>query len=450
MLKLLDSAAYRIAFTYSVAFALATLVLGVVVYFVANAAFKSQLDARIETESNELVADYRAEGPGELRTTIATREGGNVKNRLGYAIFDTRGNRLAGALQTPRPAIGWHRISFVDPREGAEQARALAVDLSDGTRLVVAADTSALEQIGWTILVLFAAAFFAITTLSILGALALGGYLRQKIGRIGATAEAIISGDLLRRMPVGPRNDEFDQLSCTLNRMLNQIVALLDNLRQVSSDVAHDLRTPLARLRNHLERALALSEDSHTQRAAVQSAIERCDEVLALFAAILRISEIEGGSLRRSFHRVDLSALVTELCEMHQPEIDDSGREFSWAVQPGIFMDGDRELLAQALINLLNNAQVHTPSHCAIRVELTAESREARLVVRDTGLGVPLEDRERIAMRFLRLESSRSMPGHGLGLNMVAAIVSVHRARLIFDDNDPGLVVIIIFPRLDA
>jgi signal transduction histidine kinase len=445
-----DSAAYRIAFTYSAAFALATIALGSFVYFTANAAFMRQLDARIEAESNELVADYRAEGPGELRETIATREGGNVRNRLGYAVFDLRGNRVAGVLVTPRPAVGWQRINFFDAREGAERARALAVDLSDGTRLVVAADSEALEHIDRTILALFAIALFVVIALGVVGALILGGYLREKIGRIGATAEAIISGDLLQRMPIGPRNDEFDQLSRTLNRMLDQIAALLDNLRQVSSDLAHDLRTPLARLRNQLDRALSGPEDARAQRAALQSAIERSDEVLALFAAILRISEIEGGGVRRSFARVDLTALVTELCEMYVPAIDDNGRQFSWAVQPNIAIEGDRELVAQAIINLVNNAQVHTPRHAAVHVRLTGEDGDARLAVSDNGPGVPVKDRERIVKRFTRLESSRSTPGHGLGLNLVAAIASVHRARLLISDNAPGLIVTLIFPRVDA
>jgi signal transduction histidine kinase len=450
MLRRRDSAAYRIAFTYSAAFALAILALGVLVYFTADAAFKRQLDARIESESNELAADYRAEGPGELRITIATREGGHVKNRLGYAVFDASGRRIAGSMNTSRPSAGWHRIEFVDPREGIDLARALAVDLSDGTRLVVAADIDPLERIGRTILGLFAAAFAVVVMLGIAGALLLGGYLRRKIGRIGASAEAIIRGDLVQRMPFGSRNDEFDELSRTLNRMLDRIAGLMDNLRQISGDVAHDLRSPLTRLRNQLERALMLAEEAPAHRVALQAALERSDEVLALFAAILRISEIEGGGVRRSFRRVDLGALVDELCEMHQLEIEDGGRRFSWMSRANVEVDGDRELLAQALINLLRNAQLHTPVACEVRVELTASNGQARLSVRDTGPGVKTEDRDRIAKRFVRLEASRSTPGQGLGLNLVAAIVAVHGGCLQFSDNAPGLIVTLTFPRLES
>jgi signal transduction histidine kinase len=446
MLRRLNSAAYRIAFTYSVVFALATIALGLFVYLTANAAFESQLDARIEAESNEIVARYRGNASRDLRNDIDNRESNNGKNRLGYAVFDAHGTRVAGDLMTPRPGPGWQQLEFVDPVDGPDQARALAVDLSDGSRLVVAADTDPLEQIDRTILLLFEVAFCVVVTLGIGGGLVLGGFLHRKIGRIAQTAEAIISGDLLQRMSIGPRNDEFDQLSSTLNRMLDQNAALLGNLRQISGDIAHDLRTPLTRLRNHLERALAGPRGAVAHRAALRSAIEQSDEVLALFTAILRISEIEGGRMRRSFARVDLTSLVTELCEMGVPASDEGTRKFTWDVQPNVAIEGDRELIAQAFINLINNAQVHTPADAAIHVQLTSDESHARLAVTDSGPGVPVTDRERIVKRFTRLESSRSRPGHGLGLNMVAAIASVHRARLVFDDNAPGLIVSLLFP----
>jgi signal transduction histidine kinase len=446
----LHSAAYRIAFAYSAVFALATTALGTLVYFMAHAAFEGQLDNRIEAESNQLVAGYRASGTSNLRAAIATREGANPKNQLGYALFDIRGNRLAGDLVTSRPALGWQHINFMDPIDGADRARAFAVDLPDGTRLVVAADSDALEQIDRTILLLFTLSFCVVVAMGIGGGLYLGGFLHQKVGRIALTAEAIISGDLLKRMTIGPRNDEFDQLSHTLNRMLDKIASLLGNLRQVSGDIAHDLRTPLTRLRNHLEGAVVGPDDPSAQREALLSAIERTDEVLALFTAILRISEIEGGGVRQSFARVDLTVLVTELCEMYTPTIDEGGRRFSWTVQPGIAIDGDRELISQAFINLVNNAHVHTPMDAAIHVDLTGDDGNAQLAVSDNGPGIPVKDREHVIRRFTRLESSRSTPGHGLGLNMVAAIATVHRARLVFDDNDPGLIVMLIFPRVDS
>jgi signal transduction histidine kinase len=445
--RLRDSAAYRIAFTYSAAFALATIALGAVVYLVAHAAFIRQLDERIAADSAELVRSHQDRGYPGLRAAIAARETGGRTNELGYALFDAGGRRVAGSLQAAPPPPGRQNITFSDPLEGDDRARALAVDLGDGTRLVVAADLEALERMDSTILVLFGSGFLVVIAIGVGGALLLGGYLRTRIGGLGAAAEAIISGDLTQRMPVGPRDDEFDRLSRTLNTMLDRIAGLMDNLRQVSGDVAHDLRTPLARLRNHLEGALAAPQDRASQREALQDAIKRTDDVLALFAAILRISEVEGGGVRRSFRNLDLSDLVTELCESYAPACEDGSRRLSWAVERDVAIVGDRELVAQAIINLLENAQLHTPPGSRIHVHLGRQDREVTLAISDNGPGVAVADRERVIRRFTRLEASRTTPGQGLGLNLVTAIATAHDARLVLGDNRPGLVATLVFRR---
>lgn len=442
----LNSAAYRIAFTYSAAFALATLILGIIVYVAAHAAFVRQLDGRIADVSSELISAYQSEGMGELRETIAAREAQGSSNELGYALFNAYGQRIGGSLDTQRPALGWSNIVFIDDEEGVDPARAFTTDLSGNLRLVVAADRESLEAIDSTILMLFGIAFATILLVGMGGALLLGGYLRKRLGNITTTADAIISGDISQRMPVGARNDEFDRLSHTLNTMLDRIAALLDNLRQVSGDVAHDLRTPLARLRNKLERALSEHSEPMLMHRSLEEAISQTDDVLSLFGAILRISEVECGAVRQAFSRVDLSDLVTELCESYSPAVEDGGRRLDWKIEPNVEIDGDRELIAQAVINLLDNAQFHTPEQTLIEVLLSAQGCEARLVVSDNGPGVPAADRERIATRFTRLDSSRTTPGHGLGLNLVSAIAQLHDARLEFGDNSPGLVVVLRFP----
>jgi signal transduction histidine kinase len=252
---------------------------------------------------------------------------------------------------------------------------------------------------------------------------------------------------MTQRMPVGPRDDEFDRLSQTLNAMLERITGLMDNLRQVSGDLAHDLRTPLARLRNGLERALAGPQDAASQRLALQDAVARTDEVLGLFAAILRISEVEGGSVRRSFRRLDLSGLVTELCESYAPACEDGGRPLTWAIEPGVAIVGDRELVAQAVINLLDNAQLHTPQGSQIHLRIDVQEDGVSLAISDDGPGIPAGDRDRVVRRFTRLEASRSTPGQGLGLNLVSAIAAAHEARLLLGDNHPGLVATLVFRR---
>lgn len=443
-----SSAAYRVAFTYSAGFALAIVLLGVIVYLAADADFRRQQDAGIAEESAELVRDYRQEGLTELREEIALRESSGATNAFGYGLFDASGRRIAGALDTPRPIAGWHDIVFRDPVEGADPARALATALPGGQMLVVAVDTEALERIDRTILILFGIAFVLVVLVGIIGALLLGGYLRRRLARISGTARAIVAGDLERRIPVSPRGDEFDTLGLSLNAMLDRIVRLLDNLRQVSSDVAHDLRTPLARLRGELESALDGPADPVAQRAALKRALTQSDALLSLFAAILRIGEVEAGELARRFELLDLSVLVTDLCDSYTPAIADGGRTLTCEAEADIMVRGDRELLAQAIVNLLDNAQAHTPKGTRIALEVEAGDEWARLTVADDGPGVAEADRTRIVRRFVRLESSRTTAGHGLGLNLVAAVAAAHGGELLIHDNQPGLRATITLPRL--
>lgn len=447
MRRIAASAAYRIAFVYSAAFALAILVLGVAVYFAADADFRQQQDAGVAQESAALIREFREGGMPDLRRAVAKRERQKAISAFGYAVFDSRGHRVAGTLDTTRPPTGAVQIVFNDPDEGQDSARALVTEFGDGSRLVVARDVEAIEQVDRTILILFGGGFVVILAMGVVGALLLGRYLHHRIGRISATAAAIVDGDLARRVPVSDRRDEFDQLAIVLNAMLDRIAQLLDNLRQVSGDVAHDLRTPLARLRGELEAALDNPADS---RDTLKRALRQSDELLSLFAAILRISEVEGGDLDRGFSTLDAGALATDLFESYAPAVADGGRSIAAAIETGLHVRGDRELIAQALINLLDNAQRHTPPGTMLSLAAASHGDRIHLAVADTGEGVVETDRARIVCRFVRLEGSRSTPGHGLGLNLVSAIAAAHRGELILEDNHPGLRAILALPRIAA
>jgi hypothetical protein len=344
------------------------------------------------------------------------------------------------------PAPGARVIAFVDPREGPDTAIGLTTALADRSRLVVAADREPLEQVDVTVLSVFGLGFLLALALSGLGAWLLGAWLQRRLGALSRAAEDVVGGSLAGRMPVGPGDDEFDRLARSLNFMLDRIESLVENVRQVSGDVAHDLRTPLAGLRNRLEAGLAESVDT-VPAGLIEEAIRRLDEVLAIFAAILRIAEVEGGQIRRRFGAVDLSAQAKEIVESWAPAVADGGRRLEWSIAPGLEVDGDRELLAQALVNLLENAQRHTPPGTAIHVTLAAADDRIRLAVADQGPGVAEADRPRIVRRFVRLEGSRTTPGHGLGLSLVAAVAQLHGAVLDFADNAPGLLVTLEFLR---
>ncbi|MCY7279456.1 MAG: HAMP domain-containing histidine kinase [Sphingomonas bacterium] len=441
------SAAYRIGIAYSAAFALGVALLGFVAFWAIHVAFLRQLDAMITDEAQTLAAEFRHDGGGELADAIAQRQASRSPAKLMYAVYAPDGQRTIGSLHAARPALGLRDIAFIDPVEGPDEARGLAIDLAPGQRLLVAADREWIERTDRTVILIFAGGFAGICVLGLIGGLLFGAYLRRRLHAISASAEAIVGGRVGERMPVGPDGDEFDQLAMTLNHMLARIEGLLENIRQVSSDIAHDLRTPLSRLRNRLETGLAEAASSPAARAAIEDSIGQVDEVLRLFSAILRIAEVESGETRRFFADFDLSQLIDDLVEDYALAIREGGRDLASSIDPGLTMFGDRELVAQATANLLENVQRHTPQGSAIRVSVAGSMASISIEVADNGPGVPSSEWGRIVKRFKRLDSSRSTGGYGLGLNLVNAVARLHEGRLLFRDMVPGLAAIIELPR---
>lgn len=439
------SAANRIALWGWFTFAAATLLLGVAVYFATHIAFSHQIDVRIEQATNALLIEYNDDGIRGVQSAL-DQQGHNRPIGLGTALFDAHGVRIAGNLAIPLVQPGWHNIIFHDPAEGREQARIQVTALPGNNRLVVAADLESLEAIDHTILAMFGSAVVVLLLLGLAGALLLARYLRSRLAGIETTALAIVGGNLDERATVGTAGDEFDRVAASLNTMLDRIAGLIANLRQVTADLAHDLRTPLARLRNHLERMRNDREQGADIRS-IDEAVAQADDVLALFNAILRISEVEEGSLRRSFTAVDLSALVAELGETLILLAEDERRTLHVAVGSGIRVQGDRELIAQALTNLVENALQHTPPGARIGLQVRCDDGGALVIVSDNGPGIPEAERERVQHRFVRLESSRSTPGHGLGLSLVRAIAHAHGATFSLKDARPGLAAELRFAR---
>ncbi len=434
-----SSAAYRIAFVYAAAFSIGVALLGIAIYFAMHASFIRELDAALGDEGSALAEEYRGGGDAELAEAIAKRAAVETRDLSAYGVFRASGERRYGNFHAPLPPLGTRDVAMRDRDGHPDVGRALTIDLGRGERLVVATDLEPVEKIDRMIVTIFAAGFAVVLALGLAGALVLGAYLRGRLDRLTLSAQMISAGDISHRMPVSPRNDEFDRLAATLNAMLERIERLLDNLRQVSGDVAHDLRTPLTRLRNQLESGRAEVNTGSSDRDIVARAVVQVDDILALFAAILRISEIESGEIARRFTTVDLSELVTEIAESYAPAIEEHGRSLTWEVAPGVAAQIDRELVAQALVNLIENAQRHTPPGSRVAIALGCTAGTATLTVSDDGPGVPAAEWPRITRRFVRLDRSRGASGHGLGLNLVDAVARLHRGTLDFFDNAPGL-----------
>lgn len=440
-----QSAALRISLAWSGAFALGMVVLGGIVFYAMHLAFTAQMDGFIEQEAQALASRYRDDGIGELREAMAGREATRTPNRAMYALFGAGGKRIAGNLATARPAAtGFSNIVFVDPVEGDDAARAYALDLGPSLRLVVAEDREWIERIDGTIVGVFLAAFVALVMIDAIAMLLFAAYLRRRLEGFRTGAEQVMGGRIEDRMPVSPRGDEFDELAETLNAMLDRIEALVTNLRQVSGDIAHDLRTPLTRVRQKLEVAVEAARGTPAEDS-VADAFERTDEVLSLFAAILHLSEVERGG-KLPLREVDLSALASEVAESYEPAVREGGRALDWRIAPAVRVHGNRSLIAQALSNLVENAQRHTPEGTPVTIELDAAGGAARLSVRDSGPGIAASDRARAVRRFERLDSARTTPGFGLGLALADAVARRLRGRLELADAAPGLLATIVLP----
>jgi signal transduction histidine kinase len=408
-------------------FVLATVAIGAVAYEVTHEGLEQQLDHRIAAETSGLLAEAGREGLPALAAAIRRREAARSTASLEYLLADERGDALAGALDADVPSReGFEELlAYRHKGSGREGiAQALTTRLPGGV-LIVAADRADLDEIDRTLASLFASAMAATLALGLAAAGLVGWVTRRRLSRIDATAQAIIEGDLARRIPRDGSGSEFDRLSGTLNRMLDRIESLMESLRQVSSDVAHDLRTPLTRLYGSLERAEA-ADDPAVRQSLIGNAREQASELLEIFASLLRITEVEGLSEKLPRQEIDVSLLLEQMVETYRPDFEDCGRVLQRMIPPGLATAGDRRLLSQALANLLDNALRHTPVGTVVELKAQVSGCQIVLAVSDDGPGVTEAERIRLFRRFARAERSRSTEGHGLGLSMVKAIARAH------------------------
>jgi len=320
----------------------------------------------------------------------------------------------------------------------------LTTPLPGGYHLIVGDDEERIEALDTVVLQGFAGALIGVVILGVVGGLAFSRDVHRRLSAISGTAEAIIDGDLTRRVPARGSSDDIDRLAHTFNRMLDRIGALMESLRQVSNDVAHDLRTPLTRLRQRLEAAQSAPAE---QAEAIDGALSDLDSILETFAALLRIAQIEGGARRAAFRQVQLRDLAATVVDAFAPSAEEGGRSLLLEAGEDLVIEGDAELLTQMLVNLVENALRHTGEGAIVRVGVGVVDRAPALWVADNGPGVPAGEHTRLFDRFYRLERSRSAPGSGLGLALVAAVAKLHEASVRLSDAEPGLRAEVVFLR---
>jgi signal transduction histidine kinase len=277
--------------------------------------------------------------------------------------------------------------------------------------------------------------------LSLVLGIVIGRALLARMDAVGRTASAILRDDLAQRVPLDGRNDEFDALATRLNAMLDRIQQLVRGLRETTDNVAHDLRRPLARLRNRMEITLLEPRSAEEYRAALQEGIQDADGLIRTFNTLLDIAQAEAGQNRSDRGPVNLNDLAHDLAELYGAAAEEHGLDFELEVVPGLTVSGSRELLARALGNLLENAIKYTPAGGRVRLEACVHDGAAELRVSDTGPGIPEVERAHVLERFVRLDAARSAPGNGLGLSLVRAAAAAHGAQLLLEDAAPGLRV---------
>jgi signal transduction histidine kinase len=437
--RIVRTTSFGLAVLYTLLFAISAVILGTLVYFTVRTSLDRQMATRIDAEVELLRQELRSEGKAALISEVQERA--NYFHALDYLVVDANGNRLAGTLPSMPATEGWGNISAQGVRAGdpARRFRVRSVVLDQDLRLAVGDDLGPMDDIraafidalGWSLL--------AFALLSLSGGLLLSfGFLRR-VDAITRTADAIIAGELNRRIPTKGTNDNFDRLSDTLNTMLDRIQALMDSLRHVSNDIAHALRTPLGRLQQKLELARAVAVASPKCKSAIDSAMAETEGILDTFSALLRIAQIEAGTRQAGFGEVEISALFENITDAYAAAAEDQGKAITANVAPALTVWGDRELLAEMLANLLDNAIRHTPPGTNIEVTLANGGTSLFGTVADNGPGIPLEERARVFRRLYRMEQSMRTPGHGLGLSLVAAVAELHGIELSAEDNAPGL-----------
>lgn len=431
------STSTRLAALYTGAFVVAVAALGWITLATTREALTVQFDGRIAAEAASLTQTARDGGFAAVAREVAVRE--RSPGALEYGLQTTDGRPVDGRLANLAVADGWSTPAVAEERGETDPIRVQALALPGGGRLLVGDDLDAIEDLDGLIVQRFALALTGMVLLGVAGGYLLSRDVGRRMNAISSTAEAIIAGDMSRRIPVRGASDDLDRLAGTLNRMLDRIAALMESLRQVSNDIAHDLRTPLTRLRQRLEGLLAEAEAG--RGATLEAAIADLDAALETFAALLRIAQIEGGARRSAFQSVELAQIADDVVEAFTPAAQDSGHELVLQTGHPLQMLGDRELLTQMIANLVENGLRHTPAGSHVRVEVTGAS----VTVRDDGPGVAEQDRAHLFDRFYRAERSRSTPGSGLGLALVAAVASLHDATLEISDARPGLVVRAVF-----
>jgi signal transduction histidine kinase len=446
--RLFRSSAFRLGLGFAGLFVASSLILVGLLWWRTAAYLDREIDAVIESDERAVGDRLRDFGLVGAMQTVKDRAANGDKNAI-YLLVNPAFERLAGNLSAWPSEVGfttgWYHAQMM--HDGVPRAtRLLNVGLPGGFHLLLGRDVQDRKQIRVLILNGLAWATLGALVLAALGGLIARRTLLARLDVIGRTTAAIVRGDLGQRVPEGGTDDEFDQLSRTINRMLEQIQTLIEGVRNVSNAVAHDLRTPLAEARSRLEDMMTRRPDAPELLTGIGGALDDIDRLIEMSNALLRLAEIDSGVRRSGFRQVDPAEMAAEIVELYQPAAEARQVSLTLAAAPDLKVNGDPFLLAQAVGNLVDNAIKYAPAGGAVSVRLGAANGDVEIAVSDNGPGIPDTEKSHVAERFYRGDSSRGQPGVGLGLSVVSAIATLHGGLIALSDNHPGLTATIRVP----
>ena len=445
--KPLRTSSFRLTVLYAAMFSVSGLVVFAIVAWLVGSFMAEQLDTTVANELAEVQADAGSQDTQALKRVIT----GLTVNSPGiyYLLQAPDGQVIAGNMTAIEPIPGLRSLEWTHQapeRRSIGGIRGRGVVLPDGAYLFVGISDYQLGEVREVILRTSLLGLGVTVVLAVAGGLAMSYGVLRRVEAVSRASRAIMAGDLTQRMTLRGTDDEFDHLSSSLNEMLDRIQDLMLGLQQVSSDIAHDLRTPLTRLRQRLELARRRENAVEGLHLAVDGAIDNVDAILETFGALLRIAQIEAGTRRSGFQPVALSVLLSELVEAYQPVAEERAQHLGAQISPDLWVVGDRDLLTQMFANLIDNGVVHSAVGAEMAIEAVAGAQGIKVTIRDNGPGIPPQYRQAVLQRFYRLDRSRSTPGSGLGLSLVSAVAGLHDATLALEDNNPGLRCVLVFP----
>jgi signal transduction histidine kinase len=458
--KLLRTTAFKLTLVYLLIFIL--FAASLLAYFALNTRrlITEQITSTVQGEIRGLTEQYDQGGLRRLFAAVQVRS--RQPGSSLYLVTTPNGEGLAGNISALEPGVlerpGWHETSYrrLEAPGGApatEHHALVYVIQLGGFHVLVGRDLEERARLYEIISNAGRWSFALVVVLGLAGGFFVSRRVLSRIDAMTGTSQAIMAGDLSGRLPVAGTGDELDRLANAVNAMLDRIVALMHGLSEVSDNIAHDLKTPLTRLRNRCEQALRGSPSDAAYRAALEATIQESDDLIRTFDALLMIARAESGHARDNMNEFDAAEIARDVSELYEPLAEEKGLALKLDAPSAAPVHGNRELVSQALANLLDNAIKYAApgkfngSPAEILVKAGNDGERIALSVEDHGPGIPEADRGRVVERFVRLEQSRSEPGSGLGLSLASAVARLHGGELRLEDNHPGLKTTITLPR---